>query len=66
MHPAKKQRKVDEIESDSTSTKSVEPKVKNPKSTSNGEGIISPRDERGTPYPKDWPNPLDGTYRGCF
>jgi hypothetical protein len=28
--------------------------------------IISPRDERGTPYPGDFPNPVGGLYRGCF
>lgn len=29
-------------------------------------GIISPRDERGVPYPGDWPNPLGEKNRGCF
>jgi hypothetical protein len=28
--------------------------------------IVDPRDERGTPYPGDFPNDLGGTYRGCF
>jgi hypothetical protein len=28
--------------------------------------IVSPRDERGTRYPGDFPNDLGGTYRGCF
>ena len=28
--------------------------------------IIAPRDERGTPYPGDFPNPVSGLYRGCF
>lgn len=28
--------------------------------------VVSPRDERGTPYPGDFPNPLGRTYRGCF
>ena len=28
--------------------------------------IVSPRDERGTPYPGDFPNPVGGSYRGCF
>jgi hypothetical protein len=28
--------------------------------------IISPRDERGTPYPGDFPNDLGRLYRGCF
>ena len=28
--------------------------------------IVSPDDERGTSYPGDFPNPLDGTYHGCF
>ena len=28
--------------------------------------VISKRDERGTPYPGDWNNPLDGLTRGCF
>ncbi len=28
--------------------------------------IMSPRDERGTPYPGDFPNDLGHLYRGCF
>ena len=28
--------------------------------------IVSPRDERGTPYRGDFPNPLRGTIRDCF
>jgi hypothetical protein len=28
--------------------------------------VISRRDERGVPYPGDWPNPLAGKTRGCF
>ena len=28
--------------------------------------IVAPRDERGTPYPGDFPNHLGGSYRGCF
>jgi len=28
--------------------------------------ILSPRDERGTPYPGDIPNPLGNLYKGCF
>jgi hypothetical protein len=28
--------------------------------------IMSPRDERGTPYPGDFPNDLGRLYRGCF
>jgi hypothetical protein len=28
--------------------------------------IVSPRDERGTPYPGDFPNDLGRYYRGCF
>lgn len=28
--------------------------------------IVSPDDERGTPYPGDFPNPLDGKVPGCF
>ncbi|MFN2567610.1 MAG: hypothetical protein ABR499_21660 [Gemmatimonadaceae bacterium] len=28
--------------------------------------VVSPRDERGTPYPGDFPNHLGGVYRGCF
>jgi hypothetical protein len=32
-----------------------------------GEGaIVSRRDERGTPYPGDFPNDLARYYRGCF
>ena len=29
-------------------------------------GLLSPRDERGTPYPGDFPNDLGHSYRGCF
>lgn len=29
-------------------------------------GIIGRRDERGTPYPGDFPNDLARYYRGCF
>ena len=28
--------------------------------------IVDPRDERGTPYPGDFPNDLAHLYRGCF
>jgi hypothetical protein len=28
--------------------------------------ITSPRDERGTPYPGDFPNDMGHLYRGCF
>ena len=28
--------------------------------------VASPRDERGIPYPGNWPNPLGGKTRGCF
>jgi hypothetical protein len=28
--------------------------------------IVSPRDERGTPYPGDFPNVVGQLYRGCF
>jgi hypothetical protein len=28
--------------------------------------VLSPRDERGTPYPGDFPNPLGNLYKGCF
>jgi hypothetical protein len=28
--------------------------------------IVSRRDERGTPYPGDFPNDLGRHYRGCF
>jgi len=28
--------------------------------------ILSPRDERGTRYPGDFPNDLGQHYRGCF
>jgi hypothetical protein len=31
-----------------------------------GPTIISPRDERGTPYPGDFPNPLHRVIKGCF
>jgi hypothetical protein len=30
------------------------------------EEIIDRRDERGTPYPGDFPNDLGRLYRGCF
>ena len=29
-------------------------------------GIISRRDERGVPYPGDFPNPASDRTRGCF
>lgn len=35
------------------------------KAESEGE-IVSRRDERGTPYPGDFPNDLARYYRGCF
>ena len=28
--------------------------------------IVSRPDERGVPYPGDWPNPLGGKTKGCF
>jgi hypothetical protein len=28
--------------------------------------IVDQRDERGTPYPGDFPNDLGRVYRGCF
>ncbi len=28
--------------------------------------VVAPRDERGTPYPGDFPNDLGHVYRGCF
>jgi hypothetical protein len=28
--------------------------------------IVSPRDERGIPYPGDFPNPASDRTRGCF
>lgn len=31
-----------------------------------GSGVVSPRDERGTPYPGDFPNPLHRIIKGCF
>ena len=35
--------------------------------SSAGQGaIVSPRDERGTAYPGDFPNDLGNHYRGCF
>jgi hypothetical protein len=43
------------------------PSEKPERSPRNGKGgIVSPQDERGTKYPGDIPNPLDGTYKGCF
>lgn len=35
------------------------------RSAARGE-VVSPRDERGTPYPGDFPNDLGRHYRGCF
>jgi hypothetical protein len=32
----------------------------------NKEEIVSRRDERGTPYPGDFPNPASDRTRGCF
>ncbi len=29
-------------------------------------GIVSPKSEKGVPYPGDFPNPLPDLYRGCF
>ena len=29
-------------------------------------GIVSPDDERGTPYKGDFPNPLEGKVPDCF
>ena len=29
-------------------------------------GFVPPEDERGVPYPGDWPNPLAGKIRGCY
>ncbi len=37
-----------------------------PKRTRTGSSVISPRDERGTPYPGDFPNPLHRIIKGCF
>ena len=34
--------------------------------TDSGNEIIGRRDERGTPYPGDFPNDLARHYRGCF
>ena len=28
--------------------------------------IVGPRDERGTPYPGDFPNDMSHLYKGCF
>ncbi|HVE79406.1 MAG TPA: hypothetical protein VNA89_11115 [Gemmatimonadaceae bacterium] len=40
---------------------------KNPKPPAGRGGrFVSRRDERGVPYPGDWPNPLGGRIRGCF
>jgi hypothetical protein len=30
------------------------------------QGIVSRRDDRGTPYPGDFPNPASDRTRGCF
>ena len=29
-------------------------------------GFVSPKEEKGLPYPGDWPNPLGDKNRGCF
>jgi hypothetical protein len=34
--------------------------------SSGQEEIVSRRDERGTPYPGDFPNHLGNLYKGCF
>ena len=34
--------------------------------TSGQDHVLSPRDERGTRYPGDFPNPLGNLYKGCF
>lgn len=43
----------------------VQPNSK-PKQTGKKDGIVSRRDERGTPYPGDFPNPASDRTRGCF
>ena len=42
------------------------PATPHPAKSDKAPGIVSPDDVRGTPYPGDIPNPLDGTYHGCF
>jgi uncharacterized protein YijF (DUF1287 family) len=41
------------------------PETRDTSTQSQGD-IVSPRDERGTPYPGDFPNDLARHYRGCF
>jgi hypothetical protein len=41
------------------------PRDQKPSDKSKNE-IISRRDERGTPYPGDFPNPASDRIRGCF
>lgn len=36
------------------------------KKTKTEEPIVPKRDERGTPYPGDFPNPTGDRNRGCF
>lgn len=42
-------------------------KTREPKKSDKGKDeIINRRDERGTPYPGDFPNPASDRIRGCF
>lgn len=43
----------------------VEPPPKKKEKSDNGD-IVSRRDERGIPYPGDFPNPASDRIRGCF
>jgi len=51
---------------DARPTKGSSAKPERSQGGGKGAKIVSPDDERGTKYPGDIPNPLDGTYKGCF
>ena len=37
-----------------------------PNQKKENDAVVSRRDERGTPYPGDFPNPASDRTRGCF
>jgi hypothetical protein len=45
---------------------SPKPPLPEPPSQKGDSGIISPRDQRGTPYHGDFPNPASDRTKGCF
>lgn len=44
----------------------VESRVPKPGKKSEKDDVVSRRDERGIPYPGDFPNPASDRTRGCF